>query len=164
MNDVIQFISLITAICGIPFVPALWRWYTGYKQNQLTQSMQKVNEPLIEAYKQQLALIKDEIETVKKSQVADLHDKIYREGDKLLEQGHITVDQMDNFVHLFKAYAMLGGNGTGEAMYNRVIQLPITSTNGKSMYNRVIQLPITSTNGKSLVDEAKEIHERKENG
>lgn len=109
--------------------------------------MQKVNEPLIEAYKQQLALIKDEIETVKKSQVADLHDKIYREGDKLLEQGHITVDQMDNFVHLFKAYAMLGGNGTGEAMYNRVIQLPITSTNGKS-----------------LVDEAKEIHERKENG
>lgn len=147
MNDVIQFISLITAICGIPFVPALWHWYTGYKQNQLTQSMQKVNEPLIQAYKQQLALIKDEIETVKKSQVADLHDKIYREGDKLLEQGHITVDQMDNFVHLFKAYAMLGGNGTGEAMYNRVIQLPITSTNGKS-----------------LVDEAKEIHERKENG
>ncbi|WP_259703667.1 hypothetical protein [Weissella paramesenteroides] len=128
-------------------MPALWRWYTGYKQNQLTQSMQKVNEPLIEAYKQQLALIKDEIETVKKSQVADLHDKIYREGDKLLEQGHITVDQMDNFVHLFKAYAMLGGNDTGEAMYNRVIQLPITSTNGKS-----------------LVDEAKEIHERKENG
>lgn len=109
--------------------------------------MQKVNEPLIEAYKQQLALIKDEIETVKKSQVADLHDKIYREGDKLLEQGYLTVDQMDNFVHLFNAYSMLGGNGTGEAMYNRVIQLPITSTNGKS-----------------LVDEAIEIHERKENG
>ncbi|MBU7556816.1 hypothetical protein AB5N10_02285 [Weissella paramesenteroides] len=128
-------------------MPALWRWYTGYKQNQLTQSMQKVNEPLIEAYKQQLALIKDEIETVKKSQVADLHDKIYREGDKLLEQGYLTVDQMDNFVHLFNAYSMLGGNGTGEAMYNRVIQLPITSTNGKS-----------------LVDEAIEIHERKENG
>lgn len=109
--------------------------------------MQQVNEPLIEAYKQQLALIKQEIEAVKKSQVADLHDKIYREGNKLLSQGHITVDQMDNFVHLFKAYSMLGGNGTGEAMYNRVMQLPITFTNDKT-----------------LVDEAKEIHERKENG
>lgn len=147
MNDVIQFVSLITAICGIPFVPALWRWYAGYKQNQLTQSMQKVNEPLIEAYRKQLKSIEGEMDTLKKSQVADLHDKIYREGNKLLSQGHITVDQMDNFVHLFKAYSMLGGNGTGEAMYNRVIQLPITSTKDKS-----------------LVDEAKEMHEEREKG
>lgn len=146
MNDVIQFVTLVTAICSVPFMPVLWHKFANYRQNQLVQSMAKVNEPMVNAYKKQLALIKKEIDTIKKSQVAELHDQIYREGTRLLEQGHLTVDELDNFAHLFRAYSALGGNGTGEAMYNRVIKLPFSSTKHKS-----------------LVDEAQEIHERREN-
>ena len=147
MNDIIQFVSLITAVCGIPFVPALWRWYMNYRRNSLTQSMEKVNEPLVDAYKKQLKGIEAEMDTLKNSQVADLHDKIYREGNKLLEKDDLTVDQLDNFDHLYRAYSNLGGNGTGEAMYNRVMQLPLAATKSKS-----------------LVAEAREIHEEREKG
>ncbi|WP_166434853.1 hypothetical protein [Weissella paramesenteroides] len=47
---------------------------------------------------------------------------------------------------MFRSYSVLGGNGTGEAMYDRVTKLPFSSTKHKS-----------------LVDEAQEIHERREN-
>lgn len=146
LNNVIAVITGLSVLCSLPFIKPLYQAYRRAQVFRLTQSMTKVNEPMVSAYKKQLALIKKEIDTIKKSQVAELHDQIYREGTRLLEQGYLTVDELDNFAHLFRAYSALGGNGTGEAMYNRVIKLPFSSTRHKS-----------------LVVEAQEIHERREN-
>lgn len=146
LDNVIAVITGFSVLCSLPFIKPLYQAYRRAQASRLTHSMAKVNEPMVNAYKKQLSLIKQEIDTIKKSQVAELHDQIYREGTRLLEQGHLTVDELDNFTHLFRAYSALGGNGTGEAMYNRVTQLPFSSTKHKS-----------------LVDEAQEMHERREN-
>ena len=38
-----------------------------------------------------------------------------------------TVDDRDNLEYMFKPYKTLGGNGTGEELYNRCLALPYES-------------------------------------
>ncbi|WP_221679765.1 hypothetical protein [Enterococcus sp. K18_3] len=45
--------------------------------------------------------------------VAILHDKIYKQCSEFLEQGWISIDDLE-----------LGGNGTGETLYKKVLDLP----------------------------------------
>ena len=57
--------------------------------------------------------------------LALLHDKIYHYCTDYLERGSVSIDDLENLGHLFRAYKALGGNGTGEALYKRVQALPI---------------------------------------
>lgn len=59
------------------------------------------------------------------AQISLLHDVIYDRCQTYLERGYITVIEMDNLNVQWKAYSALGGNGTGEILYNRVKQLKI---------------------------------------
>ena len=55
---------------------------------------------------------------------AILHDKIYTQCQKHLDEGEISIGELDNLTHLFIGYKSLGGNGTGDAIYNKVLKLP----------------------------------------
>lgn len=57
--------------------------------------------------------------------LALLHDRIYAECYRFLELGYITPDGLRNLGYLYKAYHMMGGNGTGTSLYNRAKDLPI---------------------------------------
>ncbi|WP_379946473.1 hypothetical protein [Enterococcus devriesei] len=57
--------------------------------------------------------------------VAILHNEIYKQCSYFIEQGEITVDDLDNLEYLWRGYHGLGGNGTGELLYNRVRELPL---------------------------------------
>lgn len=57
--------------------------------------------------------------------LALLHDKIYRYCTEYIEQNRVSVEDLENLGHLYRAYKALGGNGTGEALYKRVQALPI---------------------------------------
>lgn len=57
--------------------------------------------------------------------VAILHNEIYKQCSYFIEQGEITVDDLDNLEYLWDGYHRLGGNGTGELLYNRVRNLSI---------------------------------------
>lgn len=56
--------------------------------------------------------------------VAILHNEIYKQCSQFIEQGEITIDDLDNLEYLWEGYHELGGNGTGELLYNRVKELP----------------------------------------
>lgn len=62
---------------------------------------------------------------LEKGTLALLHDRIYDITEKAIEEGSITLDEMDNLTCLYEPYHAGGGNGTGEERYNKVKTLPI---------------------------------------
>lgn len=71
---------------------------------------------LIKSKKSTNKLIKDGV-------LAILHNKIYTLGKQYIEQGCISIEDLDDFDHLYRAYHKLGGNGTGTEIYKRVKDL-----------------------------------------
>lgn len=54
------------------------------------------------------------------------HDRIVYLGSKYLQNGEITVQELDDFnQYLYDPYAKLGGNGTGKKIWERVNALPV---------------------------------------
>lgn len=69
-------------------------------------------------------LVNKRLKALEYSNVAILHNKIYRQCAEHLEEGFISIEDLDDLGYLFKAYKSLGGNGTGETLYNKVSNLP----------------------------------------
>lgn len=71
---------------------------------------------------------KDSVDTrlsnLEKANLAMLHNKIYVQCANHLEEGFISINDLDDLDYLFNAYKKLGGNGTGETLYNKVKALP----------------------------------------
>ena len=59
--------------------------------------------------------------------LALLHDRLYQACTFYLKRGYCSVDDRDNLEYMFKPYKTLGGNGTGEELYNRCLALPYES-------------------------------------
>lgn len=53
------------------------------------------------------------------------HDLLYQNCNRYIVRGYITIAERDNLGYMFKAYKSLGGNGTGESIYNRAMGLPL---------------------------------------
>ena len=51
--------------------------------------------------------------------------RLIYECEAILAQGYITPTQYEMITNLYNAYAGLGGNGVGHALYNRTIKLKI---------------------------------------
>lgn len=51
--------------------------------------------------------------------LALLHDKLYYLCNKHINDGSITIDDLENLDYLYRAYRDLGGNGVCENLYNR---------------------------------------------
>lgn len=66
-----------------------------------------------------------ESQAIKDGMIALLHNELYRECTKYLALGYIDVAGMENLKKTYTAYKPLGGNGTGEELYNRAIAMPI---------------------------------------
>lgn len=77
-----------------------------------------------ELRKEEKELVDSRLKALEFSNVAILHNKIYRQCAEHLEEGFISIDDLDDLGYLFKAYKSLGGNGTGETLYNKVSNLP----------------------------------------
>lgn len=69
--------------------------------------------------------IKSTLRVHKRSNVSILHDKVYRNCREYLKVGYVTVEQLDNLEYLYNSYKEQDGNGTGDNLYNRVMELPI---------------------------------------
>ncbi|WP_207704242.1 hypothetical protein [Candidatus Enterococcus ferrettii] len=82
---------------------------------------------------------KDQVERRFKSleyaNVAILHDKIYKQCTKYLKSGWVSVDDLENLEYLWRGYRQLGGNGTGETLYKKVLELPNISPAKGSVEN-----------------------------
>lgn len=61
---------------------------------------------------------------VAKAVLALLHDKLYYLCEKHIENGYITVDELDNLTWLFEPYEEMGGNGTCRQLFEDCKRLP----------------------------------------
>lgn len=67
---------------------------------------------------------KNEQELVKQGVLAILHDRLYQACQFYLKRGYCAIEDRDNLEYMFRPYKALGGNGTGEDLYNRCLALP----------------------------------------
>lgn len=70
-------------------------------------------------------LEQNQIVLVNKSIKAVLHNTIYKECEKLIQQGWVHSDDLKNLEYMYKPYKELGGNGTAETLYETVNELEI---------------------------------------
>lgn len=66
-----------------------------------------------------------EQELIKTAILALLHDRIFQACQYHIQNGYITIQDLNNLEYLYKGYSGLGGNGTGEELYNRCKALPL---------------------------------------
>lgn len=64
---------------------------------------------------------------IKKGVLAILHDRLYQSCTHHLETGSIRAEDLKNLEYLYESYRALGGNGTGNELYRRCCNLPLTS-------------------------------------
>lgn len=57
-----------------------------------------------------------------------LHYLLYRECKVCLDAQQVSTEELKEIEHIYDAYHALGGNGTGTALYNRILSLPIENT------------------------------------
>lgn len=53
-----------------------------------------------------------------------LHDRIYVECGRWIARGYCPMEDRKNIEYMYRPYKELGGNGTGERLYNAVQDLP----------------------------------------
>ena len=78
--------------------------------------------------KQDKDSVNTELSLLKHANLAILHNKIYVQCASHLQEGYISIADLDDLDYLFNAYKNLGGNGTGETLYNKVKALPNIKT------------------------------------
>jgi hypothetical protein len=64
---------------------------------------------------------KDEYDILREGILALLHDRLYQSCSFFIERGFCT----------YTPYKALGGNGTGESLYKKCLELPITADRNK---------------------------------
>ena len=69
---------------------------------------------------------KKENELIKEGMMALLHDRIYQACSFFLAQGWCSTEDRSNLECLYVPYKALGGNGTGESLYKKCLELPLT--------------------------------------
>ena len=66
----------------------------------------------------------NENDKVKEGMMALLHDRLYQACSFFLKRGWCSIEDRNNLEYLFRPYKELGGNGTGEHLYKRCLDLP----------------------------------------
>ncbi|MFP7153320.1 hypothetical protein ACEF14_06130 [Weissella paramesenteroides] len=147
LNEIAVIVGIISTVSAWPIFKSIHSWWGKHQHNKSEQMVKVVtdaNKPFIDAYEREHTAVITEIEKIKAGELASLHDRVYQEGRRLLKQGWASMDDIDNFIHMYQPYRDLGGNGTGEAMGRRVMDLPVKE----------------GTN--TLVQEADRIHKERE--
>ncbi|WP_273713152.1 hypothetical protein [Leuconostoc mesenteroides] len=63
---------------------------------------------------------------LKNASLATLHSQLYEKGGRYIVRGAITLSELDDLEYTWQAYKCLGGNGTGEKIYQKCRELPIS--------------------------------------
>ena len=129
MEQFLEANSWVMQVLGVSIVGGLagacrliWKIY---------KELETRNDQLDELLKGQVELdgrldvIEKQGELRQEASLASLHDRIYAGYEIILKRGTVTIKELNNMGHLWKAYSALGGNGTGKAMYERICSMPV---------------------------------------
>jgi hypothetical protein len=83
----------------------------------------------IENYKETMEkrfiVLKNAMDQNKEANLTILHDRLFSECTRCINNGCVTFSQFDNITHIYEVYSKLGGNGTGNVLYKKVSSLPM---------------------------------------
>lgn len=111
MDKILEINSFLVTVFGVGIISGLTKLHQYYKKT-------------VEKREQREKKLDDRFLRLEKAQIAMLHNKIYRQCIRHLEDGYISIDDLDDLQYMFEAYVALGGNGTGEHLFIRVKNLP----------------------------------------
>lgn len=129
LNEIATIVGIVGTVSAWSIFKPITRWFQQRqlkKSERLTKAVEQATQPLIEAYEREHKKLVEELYKQKKASISVLHDRVYQEGRRLLKQGWATMDDIDNFLNMYQPYLDLGGNGTGEAMGHKVLDLPVS--------------------------------------
>lgn len=118
LDKFLEVNSLILAIFGVSIFGVLLKILDALKQAKESRYIKQEQ-------------VNQRFENLELAQLAMLHNKIYRQCAEHLEAEYISIEDLDDLDYLFRGYKGLGGNGTGETLYNKVKALPNTKKAGK---------------------------------
>lgn len=75
----------------------------------------------------QMKAQRSKTQAINEGVLALLHDRLYQACQYYINKGSCSIDDRDNLEYMFRPYKALGGNGTGEELYNRCLALPYGS-------------------------------------
>ena len=128
LTEISLVVGIVGSVLALPIVKALPAWFRKHRQkktDRLTAAVEKATKPLIKAYEREHKALIDKIAEQDETSLSILHDRIYQDGKQMIDNGEASIDDIDNFIHLYERYRKLGGNGTGEVMNSRVMNLPL---------------------------------------
>lgn len=85
----------------------------------------KILAARIKRYRAEQAAQRAEQEALKEGVLALLHDRLYQGCRYHIHNGEISDDEMKNMEYLYNGYHVLGGNGTGTELFERIKKLPL---------------------------------------
>lgn len=126
LDSLIKANTVVLALFGISIFGSMVKFSKWIRTHaKAKESARKAEaEERVKVRKEEKDLVNRRLEGLEKANVAILHNKIYRQCEQHLLEGFITIDDLDDLSYLFNAYKSLGGNGTGETLYNKVKNLP----------------------------------------
>lgn len=92
-----------------------------YKRNSQVDE----NSKDIDCIKGKMQEVNSVQELMIQAHLAILHDRLYCICEHYIHKEVVDTDDLHNLEHLYKAYSALGGNGTAEELYKRVLKLKI---------------------------------------
>lgn len=116
--------QIITIITLLGTLYGLIRTLMNYKKT--LQHYKGALDHFMEETKRQAQCIEDSLadrRQLRAGLVALLHQAIYELSTAVLDQGYITIDQSNDLNHLYDAYQVMGGNGTGSKLYKEAMEL-----------------------------------------
>lgn len=115
LDKLIEVNSILVALTGGGILVLLTR---------LVRVIKNKNEQRSQAIKAKDEQINTRLNSLEKANLAMLHNKVYTQCQTHLDNEFISLEDLDDLDYLFSAYKHLGGNGTGETIYNKVKELP----------------------------------------
>jgi len=85
------------------------------KQDKRISKLEKHNLDIVEPRGQNLV----------DAQIAGLHNQIWTKSERYITRGYLNFGELDNFEMMYQAYKNLGGNHTGDTLYQKVKILDI---------------------------------------
>lgn len=132
IDDLIELNGLIMSLTGVGILGLVGAGFRLIRKNykEIKTRNKKLDQIISAQEVIQKKIIDMESQGAKRQQanVASLHDRIYSIYDEILVNrvpAYVTIDELSNLEYLWEAYSGLGGNGTGQEMYERILQLDI---------------------------------------
>ncbi|MDT2737673.1 hypothetical protein P7H00_11180 [Enterococcus pseudoavium] len=132
IDDLIELNGLIMSLTGVGILGLVGAGFRLIRKNykEIKTRNKKLDQIITAQEVIQKKVIELELQGAKRQQanVASLHDRIYSIYDEILVNrvpAYVTIEELSNLEYLWEAYSGLGGNGTGQEMYERILQLDI---------------------------------------